>query len=142
MGGMWDCTCAGFCENKLAASLEKWGRLVARRPWTVLICSALFFLACMGGIPLSKSETETKNLWTPMVLSQHAFLHLFFLFCLACLARGRSSPALPEQGLWAGPKVCRGPEFLMTGQGSAVLTDSDLYEKMFGTGCVLKPGSL
>jgi hypothetical protein len=95
MGGMWDCTCAGFCENQLAAQLEKWGRLVARRPWTVMICSALFFLACMGGIPLSKSETETKNLWTPMVLYQHAFLHLFFVVLpgLSCKGTQFSCPA-------------------------------------------------
>ena len=60
------CSALGCVEHGVAVSLEKWGRLVARNPGKVFICSLLFALACFGGFGMLRQETETENLWTPI----------------------------------------------------------------------------
>jgi len=60
------CSAFGAVEHAVAAGMERWGRLVARNPWKVLLVSLFIALACCGGFSMLKSETETDALWTPI----------------------------------------------------------------------------
>ncbi|EKX41307.1 hypothetical protein GUITHDRAFT_164388 [Guillardia theta CCMP2712] len=52
-------------DKAVASYLERWGRIVAKKPWTVFLVSLAVFVIFVSGVSKSKQETETENLWTP-----------------------------------------------------------------------------
>ena len=60
------CSSLSAVEHKLASGLEHWGRIVARRPFSVAISTFCFALICISGVSMLKSEDQTENLWTPI----------------------------------------------------------------------------
>lgn len=54
---------ASLVQGFLADRFESWGRVVARRPWTVLWGTTLFALACTMGVLNISSTGESSELW-------------------------------------------------------------------------------
>eukprot|EP00753_Platysulcus_tardus_P005631 PLAT13548.1.p1 GENE.PLAT13548.1~~PLAT13548.1.p1 ORF type:complete len:988 (+),score=491.43 PLAT13548.1:88-2964(+) len=52
-------------EHNFYRAFSTWGRIVARRPWTVTIVSLVIALSCLAGFSQFRSVSETDKLWIP-----------------------------------------------------------------------------